>query len=41
MQADVVVLDRDPFSGPAEEIAATKVAATYVAGTRVWQAGPG
>ena len=36
LQADVVVLDRDPFSGPAEDIAATKVAATYVAGTRVW-----
>jgi predicted amidohydrolase YtcJ len=34
--ADLAVLDRDPFTGPAEEIGATTVAQTYVAGTRVW-----
>jgi predicted amidohydrolase YtcJ len=28
--ADLVVLDRDPFDGPAQEIAGTKVALTYV-----------
>ncbi|MFC9842420.1 amidohydrolase [Streptomyces sp. NPDC060223] len=33
--ADLVVLDRDPFAGPAEAIAATKVALTYVGGDRV------
>ena len=33
--ADLVVLDRDPFAGPPEEIAATRVLQTYVAGRRV------
>jgi predicted amidohydrolase YtcJ len=34
-QADLVVADRDPFPGPAEEIAATEVVATYVGGRLV------
>ncbi|MBG0832686.1 amidohydrolase [Planomonospora sp. ID67723] len=34
-RADLAVLDRDPFDGPAEAIAETRVALTYVAGTRV------
>ena len=33
--ADLVVLDRDPFAAPPEEIAATRVLRTYVGGTRV------
>ncbi|MFC6288491.1 amidohydrolase [Nocardioides sp. GCM10027113] len=33
--ADLVVLDRDPFAGPPEEIGAARVTATYVAGERV------
>ncbi|MFD5626690.1 amidohydrolase [Streptomyces sp. NPDC127072] len=33
--ADLVVLDRDPFAGPAEAIGGTKVALTYVGGERV------
>ncbi|MER6474159.1 amidohydrolase [Streptomyces collinus] len=33
--ADLVVLDRDPFAGPPEEIAQTRVALTYVGGERV------
>ena len=33
--ADLVVLDRDPFAAPPEEIAATRVLQTYVGGTRV------
>ncbi|MFF0018844.1 amidohydrolase [Streptomyces sp. NPDC005374] len=33
--ADLVVLDRDPFAGPPEEIAATRVLQTFVAGRRV------
>ncbi|MFF5027419.1 amidohydrolase [Streptomyces collinus] len=33
--ADLVVLDRDPFAGPPEEIAETRVALTYVGGERV------
>nr|BFD81124.1 hypothetical protein StreXyl84_05250 [Streptomyces sp. Xyl84] len=33
--ADLVVLDRDPFAGPPEEIADTKVRETYVGGVRV------
>ncbi|MFB8117546.1 amidohydrolase [Streptomyces sp. NPDC055962] len=33
--ADLVVLDRDPYAAPAEEIAATRVLATYVGGRRV------
>ncbi|MGW5640016.1 amidohydrolase [Streptomyces sp. NPDC003832] len=36
--ADLVVLDRDPFAGPAEEIAATRVAQTFVGGERVYAA---
>lgn len=38
MLADVVVLDRDPFAGPAEEVCATKVVATYVEGELVHHA---
>ncbi|WP_037671325.1 amidohydrolase [Streptomyces griseus] len=34
--ADLVVLDRDPFDGPPEAIAATRVALTYVGGERVY-----
>jgi predicted amidohydrolase YtcJ len=37
-EADLVVLDRDPFAGPAEEIAATRVLETFVAGRRVYAA---
>lgn len=33
--ADLVILDRDPFDGPPEAIAETKVALTYVGGERV------
>lgn len=33
--ADLVVLDRDPFSGPPDEIAATRVLQTFVDGHRV------
>ncbi|MGI8332079.1 amidohydrolase [Actinomadura scrupuli] len=33
--ADLAVLDRDPFAGPAEEIAATRVLQTFVEGERV------
>lgn len=36
--ADLVVLDRDPYAGPAEEIGATRVALTYVGGERVHEA---
>ena len=36
--ADLAVLDRDPFAGPAEEIGATRVLQTYVGGTRVHEA---
>jgi len=36
--ADLVVLDRDPFSGPAGEIGATNVLATYVGGDAVYRA---
>jgi predicted amidohydrolase YtcJ len=36
--ADLVVLDRDPFDGPPAEIAATKVAMTFVAGKVVYSA---
>jgi predicted amidohydrolase YtcJ len=36
--ADLAVLDRDPFDHPAEEIGATRVVATYVAGQRVFTA---
>ncbi|MBL1084451.1 amidohydrolase [Streptomyces actinomycinicus] len=37
--ADLVVLDRDPFAGPPEAIAQTRVALTYVGGERVYAAG--
>jgi predicted amidohydrolase YtcJ len=33
--ADLVVLDRDPFAGPAEEIGAARVRATFVDGQAV------
>ncbi|MFI6007281.1 amidohydrolase [Streptomyces sp. NPDC051243] len=36
--ADLVVLDRDPFDGPVEAIAETRVALTYVGGARVYAA---
>ncbi len=36
--ADLVVLDRDPFDGPASEISATEVAMTFVAGQAVHHA---
>lgn len=36
--ADLAVLDRDPFDRPLPEISATKVALTYVGGTRVYAA---
>jgi len=36
--ADLIVLDRDPFGGPPDEIASTSVALTYVAGERVYAA---
>jgi predicted amidohydrolase YtcJ len=36
--ADLVVLDRDPFDRPAEEIAQTGVALTYVGGEAVYAA---
>ncbi|MEU2423407.1 amidohydrolase [Streptomyces sp. NPDC007851] len=36
--ADLVVLDRDPFAGPPEELADTRVAHTYVGGARVYSA---
>lgn len=35
-RADLVVLDRDPFTGPAEEIASTRVEGTWVDGVRVY-----
>ncbi|MFI5067651.1 MAG: amidohydrolase [Streptosporangiales bacterium] len=34
--ADLVILDRDPFTAPPAEIAAATVAATYVAGAQVY-----
>jgi predicted amidohydrolase YtcJ len=37
--ADLVVLDRDPFAGPADEIGATRVLQTFVEGERVYAAG--
>ncbi|KQX05437.1 MULTISPECIES: amidohydrolase [unclassified Leifsonia] len=36
--ADLVVLDRDPFSGPATEIADTRVLSTWVDGVQVYSA---
>ncbi|MFF3492250.1 amidohydrolase [Streptomyces sp. NPDC002795] len=38
--ADLVVLDRDPFAGPATEIGATRVAQTFVGGQRVYRSSP-
>ncbi|MGI5156581.1 amidohydrolase [Microbispora sp. CA-102843] len=38
MLADLVVLDRDPFAAPVEEIAAARAALTYVAGRQVYAA---
>ncbi len=35
--ADLVVVDRDPFAGPAEEIHAARVLATYVEGELVYR----
>ncbi|MFD3561374.1 amidohydrolase [Streptomyces sp. NPDC058686] len=37
--ADLVVLDRDPFAGPTEEIGTTRVLETFVGGERVYAAG--
>ncbi len=37
-RADLVVLDRDPFAGPAAGIGATNVALTYVDGVQVYAA---
>lgn len=39
--ADLAVLDRDPFACPADEIASTRVVATYVEGENVFLAGSG
>ncbi|WP_349426272.1 amidohydrolase family protein [Microbacterium sp. LWS13-1.2] len=36
--ADLAVLDRDPFAGPAERIGATRTLQTFVEGTRVYAA---
>ncbi|TXK18705.1 amidohydrolase [Homoserinibacter sp. GY 40078] len=36
--ADLVVLDRDPFDGPADQIGATRVLQTFVGGRRVYAA---
>ena len=36
MAADLVLLDRDPFAGPAEDIGATSVVATWVEGQQVF-----
>lgn len=36
--ADLAVLDRDPFEGPADEIGATRVLQTFVEGRRVYAA---
>jgi len=35
-QADLIVLDRDPFAIPASDIATLSVLATYVGGEQVW-----
>ena len=39
--ADLVILDRDPFTGAREEIAAASVAATYIEGEQVYAAPAG
>jgi predicted amidohydrolase YtcJ len=36
--ADLIVLDRDPLTGPPAEIAAARVLLTYVEGARVYAA---
>jgi predicted amidohydrolase YtcJ len=36
--ADLVVLDRNPFAGPVEEIGATRVVSTWVDGVPVFEA---
>ncbi len=36
--ADLVVLDRDPFAGPADEIGEARVVSTWVDGTPVYEA---
>ena len=36
--ADLAVLDRDPFAGPSDEIASTRVLQTFVGGERVFAA---
>jgi predicted amidohydrolase YtcJ len=36
--ADLVVLDRDPFAGPPEEIGATRVVSTWIDGEVVYEA---
>jgi hypothetical protein len=36
--ADLVVLDRDPFAGPAAEIGAARVVSTWVDGVPVYEA---
>ena len=38
MHADLVVLDRDPFAGPPEDIHEARVAATFVGGEAVYKA---
>ncbi len=35
--ADLVVLDRDPFAGPADEVATASVVSTWVAGVPVYE----
>jgi predicted amidohydrolase YtcJ len=37
-RADLVVLDRDPFAGPVDEIGAARVRLTYAGGVRVYSA---
>lgn len=39
--ADLVVLDRDPFAGPASDIGGTRAVATYVQGELVYEAASG
>ena len=36
--ADLAVLERDPFAGPTDDIATTRVVATYVEGDAVYEA---
>jgi predicted amidohydrolase YtcJ len=36
--ADLAVLERDPFAGPTDDIATTRVVATYVEGEPVYEA---